>query len=333
MSFIDKIGGAAKWITDPKQILTAAGFVLGGPAGAGAGRAVGGMIPQSAGPVPWGALGANTDDFRSGTLEDGLQWGDVGQAGKDFVQGYSAGKVGQQVPGLQDLEGAFREGAGQIPGQIPGQSAQAALAQRPVNMPEVSPLSYSPPPQSSQGMGVIPEGPGAFPSPEILGRFPGDPGVQGPVLAAPDRALPDWTPPLRTPLPVASPDPNADPRLYSQVGANSQVGADSFRSGPSGPVSMPEVSQLSSYSPSFGRRMADRGGELLDKSGEWWGGLSPMEKIYVSTQGVQAGASLASSWGEDTGMGEEGTAYLGEMGAFSPTRRRPVRRFNEWRGA
>ena len=56
MAFWDKVGGAAKWITDPKQLLTAAGFMVGGPVGAGAGRAIGGMVPQSAGSTvgcPW----------------------------------------------------------------------------------------------------------------------------------------------------------------------------------------------------------------------------------------------------------------------------------------
>jgi hypothetical protein len=150
-SFWDKVGGAAKWITDPKQLLTAAGFALGGPIGAGIGRAVGGVVPQSAGPVPWGALGANTDEFRKSTLSDGLQWEDVGQAGSDFLSGYSAGKVGQQIPGLRNLEGAFGAGAGGAgafgaggagaggagaggiqnldklaPGQIPGQATLSA---------------------------------------------------------------------------------------------------------------------------------------------------------------------------------------------------------------
>jgi hypothetical protein len=138
MGFWDKVGGAAKWITDPKQLLTAAGFALGGPIGAGIGRAVGGVVPQSAGPVPWGALGANTDEFRKSTLSDGLQWEDVGQAGSDFLSGYSAGKVGQQIPGLRNLEGAFGAGAGGAgaggiqnldklaPGQIPGQATLSA---------------------------------------------------------------------------------------------------------------------------------------------------------------------------------------------------------------
>lgn len=97
-SFWDKLGRKAgrvgKWVTDPKQILTAAGFALGGPLGAGAGRAVGGMTPD-----PWGE--------RESTLADGLQWGDVGQAGQDFASGYSVGKIGQQVPGIRGLEGAF----------------------------------------------------------------------------------------------------------------------------------------------------------------------------------------------------------------------------------
>ena len=140
MGFWDRVGGAAKWITDPKQILTAAGFVFGGPVGAGVGRAVGGLVPQKAGPVPWGALGADTSDFRKSTLADGLQWRDAAQAGQDFMSGYSAGKVGQQIPGIKDLEGAFAQeglwgGSGMpggsnipeslpklTPGEMPGQS-------------------------------------------------------------------------------------------------------------------------------------------------------------------------------------------------------------------
>ena len=112
MGFWDTMGGAAKWVTDPQQILTAAGFMVGGPVGAGVGRAVGGAVPQHVGPVPWGVLGADTSEFRKSTLADGLQWEDLGQAGKDFASGYSAGKIGQQVPGVKGTEGSLARAFG-----------------------------------------------------------------------------------------------------------------------------------------------------------------------------------------------------------------------------
>ena len=96
--FWGKVGRAGKYLTDPKQILTAAGFALGGPMGAGVGRAVGGAVPDWYGE-------------RESTLADGAQLADLGSAAKDFASGYGAGTIGQQVPGVQNLEGAFSGGA------------------------------------------------------------------------------------------------------------------------------------------------------------------------------------------------------------------------------
>ena len=139
MGFWDKMEGAAKWITDPKQLLTGVGFALGGgPLGAAAGRTVGGMIPQA-----WGD--------RPSSLEGE---GDLGRLLKDAATGYGAGVVGQQIPGIQNLEGsltrAFAGAAAPGTGVMPmtggpgglSEAAQSAWGQQ-LGGAGVTPVSYT----------------------------------------------------------------------------------------------------------------------------------------------------------------------------------------------
>ena len=295
-SFWDKAGGAAKWITDPKQLLTAAGFVLGGPVGAGAGRAVGGMVPQSAGPVPWGALGANTDEFRESTLADGLQWGDVGQAGKDFASGYSAGKVGQQIPGLRDLEGAFGGG-----GTFSTQAGQATTGTPSVGIGDVT---YDP---AQQGVPT----PGSFEAMKAQ--------VPGAIPQPPDYGLTNLRAPTpQYPAPGAMPQPSAlspmQPPDYGLTNLRAPT--------PQYPAPGDEGNFLSGA--------WSRAGDVLGGARSSFDDLTPMEKMYVASQvpGI-AGAITGAGGGQP--IGEEGTALLGEMGMFSPTQRRRPTNFDEWR--
>ena len=95
-------------IFDPKNIGTAAGFALGGPAGAAIGRTAGGIVPGFGG--------------RESTLEGK---GDLGRMLKDAATGFAAGTVASKVPGIKNLEGAFFKGGGAAPGAVAGQVAPA----------------------------------------------------------------------------------------------------------------------------------------------------------------------------------------------------------------
>ena len=153
--FWKRMEGAAKWITDPKQILTGVGFALGGPLGAAAGRTAGGAIPQ-----PWGD--------RPSSFEGK---GDLGRLLKDAATGYGAGVVGQQIPGIQNLEGAFAGAAAPGYGVMPmtggpgglSPAAQSAWHQQlgsaatsaPTSFPALTPMAQeagSMPPWMQQAM-------------------------------------------------------------------------------------------------------------------------------------------------------------------------------------
>ena len=321
-SFWDKAGGAAKWITDPKQLLTAAGFALGGPVGAGVGRAVGGIVPQSAGPVPWGALGADTDEFRHSTLADGLQWEDVGQAGKDFASGYSAGQVGQQIPGLRDLEGAFAGGA--EAGQSMG--VDALMKDNPDFMPTpdlgsgVSSVGAPPMAQQSMGGPVYANPPmsagrvSMYQGIDYFGGGGGDLTMRGTPLALNQTTraaeVMDLSSPMRQPN-YGTPD-----YLGSRGLNNLKVPPPQY------PAPGDEGNFLSGA--------WSRAGDVLGGARSSFDDLTPMEKMYVASQvpGI-AGAITGAGGGQP--IGEEGTALLGEMGMFSPTQRRRPTNFDEWR--
>jgi hypothetical protein len=342
MGFWDKVGGAAKWITDPKQILTAAGFAFGGPVGAGVGRAVGGMVPQSAGPVPWGALGADTGGFRKSTLADGLQWGDVGQAGKDFVSGYSAGRVGQQIPGIKELEGAFGQGGmwggpgmpnqPQLgPEQIPGQSVINAQQPTPgmpapyaqqQTMPNLSQLG----PEQIPGQSLINA---QRPMPGMPAQAPGAFQAPAPAGLMQDRTLDlQEARNLGGRMPYSSPP--QDPGAFQPGTPDLGVG---------GPVDLgPDLggARTSALSPPWPQPdtppLIESGGMLergVEAAGKWFGELTPMEQIYLATQAV--GAATTSGGGHT--IGREGTALLGEMGMFSPTSRYRAPTFDQWRSS
>ena len=107
MGFWSKAADVGEFILDPKNIGTAAGFAIGGPQGAAAGRALGGSFR---------ALDIDGDgdiygqEPRDSILADGITREDFARLGKDALTGYTAGKVGQQVPGIRGLEGAFAGG-------------------------------------------------------------------------------------------------------------------------------------------------------------------------------------------------------------------------------
>jgi hypothetical protein len=337
-----KVGGAAKWITDPKQLLTAAGFALGGPVGAGIGRSVGGMVPQSVGPVPWGALGADTDEFRQSTLADGLQWGDVGQAGKDFVSGYSAGRVGQQIPGIQDLEGAFGGGGGAFggdPGALPGGSG-----------------ALQPDTAITNTMGAPPPGygqPGAIPQPSAPTFSPLQPdtaitntmgGAPPPTPQAPGFAPSPYPSDIGRAAPGYGYGSGADfgnvgiPGQMQPTAPPSLVEAMGNQGGTMFPENMGSSAPLGGVDYGGGRRTAQNFTDqrLLEKTVDqgkgFWGGMSGIEKIYAMNALASAGAGIAGSFGGGTkGIGQGGTNLLGDMGLFSPTQRRQVSSFDDWR--
>ena len=153
--FWKRMEGAAKWITAPKQILTGVGFALDGPLGAAAGRTAGGAIPQ-----PWGDRPSSVEGK-----------GDLGRLLKDAATGYGAGVVGQQIPGIQNLEGAFAGAAAPGYGVMPmtggpgglSPAAQAAWHQQlgsaatsaPTSFPALTPMAQeagSMPPWMQQAM-------------------------------------------------------------------------------------------------------------------------------------------------------------------------------------
>ena len=107
MGFWSKAADVGEFILDPKNIGTAAGFAIGGPQGAAAGRALGGSFR---------ALDIDGDgdiygqEPRDSILADGITREDFARLGKDALTGYTAGKVGQQIPGIRGLEGAFAGG-------------------------------------------------------------------------------------------------------------------------------------------------------------------------------------------------------------------------------
>jgi hypothetical protein len=291
MGFWDKVGGAAKWITDPKQLLTAAGFVFGGgPVGAGVGRAIGGMVPQNAGPVPWGALGADTSEFRESTLADGLDWGDVGTAGKDFASGYTAGTIGQQVPGIKNLEGdalirAF--GGGQQ--AVQGMGVEAGMS------------SVGAPP----GAGVVPGGGFGSMSPEMGEQFPNVARFAGGGM-----------PQMAQGAQAGAPDSMA--RAFAgggQQGARG-VGLDpeTARHGVFGDI--PSVG-------SSAQRAGTRGliGNAVQKGSDFWGSMSGMEKIMAMNALANFGSGLAS------GPEEIGPAPSG----WGPQPRYAIPSFSDWR--
>jgi hypothetical protein len=374
-----KVGGAAKWITDPKQLLTAAGFALGGPVGAGIGRSVGGMVPQSVGPVPWGALGADTDEFRQSTLADGLQWGDVGQAGKDFVSGYSAGRVGQQIPGIQDLEGAFGGGGGAFggdPGALPGGSGALQPDTAITNTMGAPPPGYGQPgaiPQPSaptfsplqpdtaitNTMGAPPPGygqPGAIPQPSaptFSRYFPLQPdtaitntmgGAPPPTPQAPGFAPSPYPSDIGRAAPGYGYGSGADfgnvgiPGQMQPTAPPSLVEAMGNQGGTMFPENMGSSAPLGGVDYGGGRRTAQNFTDqrLLEKTVDqgkgFWGGMSGIEKIYAMNALASAGAGIAGSFGGGTkGIGQGGTNLLGDMGLFSPTQRRQVSSFDDWR--
>jgi hypothetical protein len=107
MGFWSKAADVGEFILDPKNIGTAAGFVYGGPPGAAAGRALGGSFRGI-------DLDRDGDIYgqepRDSILADGITREDFARLGKDALEGYTMGKVGQQVPGIRGLEGAFAGG-------------------------------------------------------------------------------------------------------------------------------------------------------------------------------------------------------------------------------
>ena len=297
MAFWDKVGGAAKWITDPKQLLTAAGFMVGGPVGAGVGRAIGGMVPQSAGPVPWGALGADTSDFRESTLADGLDWGDVGTAGKDFVSGYSAGKIGQQVPGIKNLEGdslirAF--GGGQQGMQ--GMGANALMQNNPdfMQTPNFGPgVGSGVAPPVAGGLGVDASGfmqtPNFGPGMSPAGALPGAGGGGGFSGQYPNYA-----------------------RFAGAGSAGGGVAPPAVRGVGVG------MDALTQRSPNFSARpvpdfrsFADENARTPTEGGGFFGNLSMMEKLYLGSQAASAlpevyGAIRSGSGGDKIGPAPSG---------------------------
>ena len=307
-SFWDKAGGAAKWITDPKQLLTAAGFVLGGPVGAGAGRAVGGMVPQSAGPVPWGALGANTDEFRESTLADGLQWEDVGQAGKDFASGYSAGQVGQQIPGLRDLEGAFAGGA--EAGQSMG--VDALMKDNPDFMPTPdlgsgvssvgappSGVAAAPMAQRSAGSGV---GDSVFPSFDYFGGGGGDLTMRG--------------------QPVVS---YAEP-MTQAFGGQPSMGAEAMGMNNPGLMSAPSFAP-SPQTPAQTALERAQTADEVQKGGGFFSGMNGLEKMYAINMAANLGSSMFAG---PQSIGAGGMEMLGQQGLFSRAPQRQIGSFDDW---
>jgi len=125
MGFWSRAADVAEFLIDPKNIGTAAGFAIGGPMGAAAGRGIGGMFP---------GIDIDSDDDiygqekRDSVLADGITKEDFARLGKDAITGYTVGKIGQQVPGIRNLEGAFAGG---------GAAATETATTAAVNMPEV----------------------------------------------------------------------------------------------------------------------------------------------------------------------------------------------------
>ena len=319
MGFWDRVGGAAKWITDPKQILTAAGFVFGGPVGAGVGRAVGGLVPQKAGPVPWGALGADTSDFRKSTLADGLQWRDAAQAGQDFMSGYSAGKVGQQIPGIKDLEGAFAQEG------LWGGSGMPGGSNIPESLPKLTP--------------------GEMPGQSVINAERGWPGLPAPYAQQPMPGVPApysqaGVPPMEgsgvnlteppayprsVPYPSQEPSlPFAPPQTQPQLPPGQIPGQDVLNAR----QQMPGVPAPYAQAAVPDEGLIRRG---VDAAGKWFGELTPMEQIYLATQVPQIASSVVGGGGHK--IGREGTALLGEMGMFSRTPRYQPSSFDRWRSA
>ena len=107
MGFWSKAADVGEFILDPKNIGTAAGFAIGGPQGAAAGRALGGSFRGI-------DLDRDGDIYgqepRDSILADGITREDFARLGKDAITGYTAGKIGQQIPGVRNLEGAFAGG-------------------------------------------------------------------------------------------------------------------------------------------------------------------------------------------------------------------------------
>ena len=80
MGFWSTLGDIGKFVTDPKNIATGAGFAVGGPAGAAAGRALGGA-------VPWmGRESSLADDPLQSVAGDALGGYAVGAAGEGAGQ-------------------------------------------------------------------------------------------------------------------------------------------------------------------------------------------------------------------------------------------------------
>ena len=302
-SFWEKVGGVAQYITDPKQILTAAGFALGGPVGAGLGRAVGGAVPD------WHGK-------RESTLADGAQFADLGSAGKDFASGYAAGTIGQQVPGVKNLEGAFSGGAN-VAAMGPG--TVQANAQN-LGTPQASPgmgdpidqwfgdvSSVGPPPSgvAQQPAGSM-VGDSAFPSFDYFGGGGGD-----------------LTMPGQPAVSYADPMPQA-------FGGQPGMGAEAMG------MNNPDFMSAPSFAPNFApspqtpaQTALERAqiGDEVQKGGGFFSGMNGLEKMYAINMAANLGSSMFAG---PQSIGAGGMEMLGQQGLFSRAPQRQIGSFDDW---
>ena len=313
MGFWDKMEGAAKWITDPKQLLTGVGFALGGPPGAAAGRTVGGAIPQ-----PWGD--------RPSSLEGK---GDLGRLLRDAAEGYGAGVVGQQVPGIQNLEGAFAGAA--APGAV------APMTGGPGGLSEAAQSAWG---QQLGGAGVTPMTGGAG------GLSPAAQGAWHQQLGS--AATPELTPmpwsggatPVPTPLPGG---PTVTPGIGDLTPMAQEAGSMppwmqqtmDRATGPGAPFEVPNLA--SNFNAQFSgqagvqRALGEGSGSVIDKIGDkvggFWGDLSGLEKAYLAAQIVPPITEAIS--GDRDRWSEGGTDLFAEQYASHPQGRTP-RSYSDW---
>ena len=293
-SFWEKVGGVAQYITDPKQILTAAGFALGGPVGAGLGRAVGGAVPD------WHGK-------RESTLADGAQFADLGSAGKDFASGYAAGTIGQQVPGVKNLEGAFSGGAS----AGAGMGADTLAMNNPGFMPtpnlgEVSSVGAPPSgvaaaPMAQRSAGSM-VGDSVFPSFDYFGGGGGDLTMRG--------------------QPVVS---YAEP-MTQAFGGQPSMGAEAMGMNNPGLMSAPSFAP-SPQTPAQTALERAQTADEVQKGGGFFSGMNGLEKMYAINMAANLGSSMFAG---PQSIGAGGMEMLGQQGLFSRAPQRQIGSFDDW---
>ena len=265
---------AAQWITDPKQILTGVGFALGGPLGAAAGRTAGGAIPQ-----PWGD--------RPSSLEGE---GDLGRLLKDAATGYGAGVVGQQIPGIQNLEGAFAGAAAPGYGVMPMTGGPGGLS------PAAQSAWHQ---QLGSGAGQ-------------LGAGAATPGLT--PMAQEAGSMPPWM-------------QQAMERSKQPGGAFANVGQSQRALETSAAEINARFGGQAGVQRALGEGSGSVIDKIGDKVGGFWGDLSGLEKAYLAAQIVPPITEAIS--GDRDRWSEGGTDLFAEMYARHPQGRTP-RSYSDW---